>query len=94
MSQCVYFNDPGPDNYFIRSRARGKKPVNLPVPSNANTLYFESRFESGNLLRASKVGEYDYELELRTDLYTNRHTQWFYFQVIPNDINPVVVDLL
>lgn len=81
LSQCVYFNDPGPDNYFIRSRARGKKPVNLPVPSNANTLHFESRFESGNLLRASKVGEYDYELELRTDLYTNRHTQWFYFQI-------------
>ncbi|CAG5096104.1 Oidioi.mRNA.OKI2018_I69.XSR.g14474.t1.cds [Oikopleura dioica] len=89
LSQCVYYNDPGPDNYFMRSRARGKKPVNLPVPTGADTLHFESRFESGNLLRASKVGEFEYELELRTDLYTNRHTQWFYFQIknIRPDVN-------
>ena len=25
--------------------------------------------------------EYDYELWLRYDLYTNKHTQWFYFRV-------------
>ena len=24
---------------------------------------------------------YEYELTLRTDLYTNKHTQWFYFRV-------------
>lgn len=26
-------------------------------------------------------GVYDYELTLRTDLYTTKHTQWFYFRV-------------
>ncbi|KAL0154989.1 hypothetical protein M9458_049252, partial [Cirrhinus mrigala] len=26
-------------------------------------------------------GQYDYELTLRTDLYTTKHTQWFYFRV-------------
>ena len=26
-------------------------------------------------------GEYDYELFLRYDLYTAKHTQWFYFRV-------------
>lgn len=24
---------------------------------------------------------YDYELTLRTDMYTEKHTQWFYFRV-------------
>jgi len=26
-------------------------------------------------------GAYEYELWLRTDLYTEKHTQWFYFMV-------------
>lgn len=26
-------------------------------------------------------GKWDYELYLRYDLYTNKHTQWFYFSV-------------
>lgn len=26
-------------------------------------------------------GQYEYELVLKTDLYTNRHTQWYYFRV-------------
>jgi len=26
-------------------------------------------------------GEFSYELWLRNDLYTNKHTQWFYFQI-------------
>ncbi|KAL2094064.1 hypothetical protein ACEWY4_011376 [Coilia grayii] len=44
-------------------------------------LVFEGRFESGNLLSAHRVGEFAYELTLRTDLYTKKHTQWFYFRV-------------
>ena len=42
---------------------------------------FESRFESGNLGKAIRISESYYELYLRPDLYTNRHCQWFYFQV-------------
>ncbi|CAF1315913.1 unnamed protein product [Adineta ricciae] len=44
-------------------------------------LIFEARFESGNLRQAKRVGQFEYELILRTDLYTRRHTQWYYFRV-------------
>ncbi|XP_030301866.1 cytosolic carboxypeptidase 3 [Calypte anna] len=46
-----------------------------------NTLIFEARFESGNLQKVVKINEFEYQLTLRTDLYTSRHTQWYYFQV-------------
>ncbi|XP_076456524.1 uncharacterized protein LOC143290869 isoform X2 [Babylonia areolata] len=45
------------------------------------SLLFESRFESGNLRQARRIGMFEYELVLKTDLYTNRHTQWFFFLV-------------
>lgn len=44
-------------------------------------LVFESRFESANLAKAVKITPLYYELYLRTDLYTNRSSQWFYFRV-------------
>ncbi|XP_037695864.1 cytosolic carboxypeptidase 2 isoform X1 [Choloepus didactylus] len=71
---------------FTSSRVGGKRgiikelAVTLEGPED-NTLLFESRFESGNLQKAVKVDTYEYELTLRTDLYTNKHTQWFYFRV-------------
>ena len=50
--------------------------------SNDNTLIFESRFESGNLHRATQVGEYEYDLELKQDHGAAAQlTQWFYFRV-------------
>ncbi|CAG5127076.1 unnamed protein product [Candidula unifasciata] len=45
------------------------------------TLMFESRFECGNLRQARRVNQFEYELVLKTDLYTARHTQWYYFRV-------------
>nr|XP_019599253.1 PREDICTED: cytosolic carboxypeptidase 2 isoform X3 [Rhinolophus sinicus] len=59
---------------FSSSRVGGKRgaikelAVTLQGPDD-NTLLFESR------------DTYEYELTLRTDLYTNKHTQWFYFRV-------------
>lgn len=47
----------------------------------SDDLVFESRFESGNLAKAIKITPVYYELYLRPDLYTNKHTQWFYFRV-------------
>ena len=41
---------------------------------NDSTLIFESRFESGNLRRAVKVGEYEYHLFLKYDSNTKAHT--------------------
>ncbi|XP_043943115.1 cytosolic carboxypeptidase 3 [Protopterus annectens] len=72
--------------YFICSRVGGCRGPLKRVAVNISdmedtTLIFESRFESGNLQKAVKVGEYDYELTLRNDYYTNKHTQWYYFRV-------------
>ncbi|VFV28675.1 cytosolic carboxypeptidase 2 isoform 5 [Lynx pardinus] len=77
---------PTEGSYFTSSRVGGKQgiikelAVTLQGPED-KTLLFESRFESGNLQKAVRVDTYEYELTLRTDLYTNKHTQWFYFRV-------------
>ncbi|KAM9376096.1 cytosolic carboxypeptidase 2 [Pholidichthys leucotaenia] len=72
--------------YFTCSRIGGsRKPIKKATSYGDNevdlALEFESRFESGNLQKAVQVGVYDYKLTLRTDLYTEKHTQWFYFRV-------------
>ena len=35
----------------------------------------------GNLGKATRTGQSAYELTLDTDMYTEKHTQWFYFSV-------------
>ncbi|XP_010795772.1 cytosolic carboxypeptidase 2 isoform X2 [Notothenia coriiceps] len=71
--------------FFSCSRVGGNRGPIKSATSYDNqtdfTLEFESRFESGNLQKAVQVGVYDYELTLHTDLYTRKHTQWFYFRV-------------
>ncbi|XP_071360139.1 cytosolic carboxypeptidase 2 isoform X3 [Trachinotus anak] len=72
--------------YFTCSRVGGSRgPIKNATSYEINqtdfTLEFESRFESGNLQKAVQVGVYDYELTLQTDMYTRKHTQWFYFRV-------------
>ncbi|XP_062848518.1 cytosolic carboxypeptidase 2 isoform X2 [Trichomycterus rosablanca] len=72
--------------YFTSSCVGGRRRHLKSFSSGANsqetpTLSFESRFESGNLQKAVKIGLYDYELTLRSDMYTTKHTQWFYFRV-------------
>nr|XP_041572642.1 cytosolic carboxypeptidase 2 isoform X1 [Taeniopygia guttata] len=71
---------------FTCARVRGAPgPFSSPAAPlegpQDTTLLFESRFESGNLQKAIKVGPYEYVLMLRPDLYTAKHTQWFYFRV-------------
>ncbi|KAM6383729.1 cytosolic carboxypeptidase 3 isoform 3-T3 [Alca torda] len=67
---------------FMYSRVRGLCPLQQILRQKEdNTLIFEARFESGNLQKVVKVNEFEYQLTLRTDLYTSRHTQWYYFQV-------------
>ncbi|XP_072194120.1 cytosolic carboxypeptidase 2 isoform X2 [Excalfactoria chinensis] len=83
----VYQLNPVPSgSCFTRARAGGAPgPLSSPAAalegSQDNTLLFESRFEGGNLQKAVKVGPYEYVLTLRPDLYTAKHTQWFYFRV-------------
>ncbi|KAM6936898.1 cytosolic carboxypeptidase 2 [Xenentodon cancila] len=86
LGKVVYCSDLGAKcPYFTRSRFGGGRGPIKSATSHVNhtefTLEFESRFESGNLQKAVQVGVYDYELTLRTDMYTMKHTQWFYFRV-------------
>ncbi|VUZ39806.1 unnamed protein product, partial [Hymenolepis diminuta] len=51
------------------------------ILNDEGELIFESRFESGNLRQAKRIGTYEYELVLTPDLVTESHLQWFFFQV-------------
>ncbi|KAH8039122.1 hypothetical protein HPB51_005298 [Rhipicephalus microplus] len=44
-------------------------------------LWFESRFEGGNLRKAIQVGPYEYNLLMSPDINTSLHHRWFYFEV-------------
>jgi len=56
-------------------------PYYVPESPSDETLVFESRFESGNLRRAVKVFDYEYDLVLNPDYHTRAHTQWYLFSV-------------
>ena len=57
------------------------RPYYLKSDPEDTTLIFESRFESGNLRRAIRVGENEYNLILKYDHNTTQNTQWFFFRV-------------
>ncbi|XP_067840829.1 uncharacterized protein [Heptranchias perlo] len=64
------------------SRRNNKGSIPYSIPEDwAPSLVFESRFESGNLHQAWRVGQYEYDLMLAVDMFTNRHTQWYYFRI-------------
>ncbi|XP_071831159.1 uncharacterized protein [Apostichopus japonicus] len=84
--RTVYYNPASKDAYFLRSRVGGSRKGCLPRSWKTKgpedtTLIFESRFESGNLMKVTQRSEFEYDLQLRYDLYTEKHTQWFYFRV-------------
>ncbi|CAH1786789.1 unnamed protein product, partial [Owenia fusiformis] len=85
--RLVYFYEPSAGSFFLRSRVGGHRngcADNVAVQlqnQEDKTLIFEARFESGNLLKAVQISDFEYELTLRNDLYTSKHTQWFYFRV-------------
>ena len=55
----------------------------LPPPENNDDdiLRFDSRFESGNLSRAYKIGNHSYHLILEYDHSSNAACTWFYFMI-------------
>jgi hypothetical protein len=67
------------------NESESKQKFNEAAKSRPETvkhrLSFESRFESGNLQRAVKVGPFEYDLFIRPDINTNNHQQWWYFAV-------------
>ena len=50
------------------------KPYYSLENEDDTTLIFESRFESGNLRRAQKIGDFEYNLYLRNDYNTTAYT--------------------
>lgn len=52
----------------------------LVVPKE-KILIFDSKFESGNLHKAVKVSENEYNLWMDFDTETKGYTQWYYFSV-------------
>ena len=60
----------------------GKGRYKLVIPSDDEIpVRFESRFENGNLKKAVKVSETEYNLILNFDYNTDGHTQWYYFKI-------------
>ena len=47
-----------------------ENPIKGAMLPTDKTLIFESRFETGNLRKALKVGEFEYELFLKNDYGT------------------------
>ena len=79
-SDFTFYNKHGEDVGTGTSKQSNHKD---PIPRDIapDSLLFESRFESGNLMRAVRITDTYYELHIRPDLYTDRHCQWFYFRV-------------
>ncbi|KAF4708005.1 hypothetical protein FOZ62_028760, partial [Perkinsus olseni] len=65
----------------LRRGAFTRGPMYTPTGPEDTTLVFESRFESGNLQTAVKVGEMEYDLVLCPDAGTYGNTQWFFFSI-------------
>jgi hypothetical protein len=63
--------------------SKGRKSINkvrdMLVPNTENVIFFNSEFESGNLDRAIRVSDFEYNLYLEFDKNSRNHTQWYYF---------------
>jgi hypothetical protein len=46
-----------------------------------STIFFNSKFESGNLREVEKLNDLEYNLYLNFDFNTLNYTQWYYFSV-------------
>lgn len=67
---------------FRQFDKKGKKSYKLTLPPQEEMkVRFESRFENGNLRKAIKVSDSEYNLVLSYDYNTSGHTQWFYFKM-------------
>lgn len=67
--------------YLERKPDGSLRPYYTPKDAEDKTLVFESRFECGNLRRAFKVSDSEYDLLCQPDINTNTYAQWFFFCV-------------
>lgn len=89
LNNLVYSKNSDKNSPIVLENEINLNDITVPVSTyihkiiddNDNTLIFESRFESGNLLAACRLKENDYQLLLQCDTNTVGYTKWFYFQV-------------
>lgn len=59
-----------------------KNPIIFPSANiKESTIFFNSRFESGNLREVEKVNEFEYNCYVNFDFNSSTHSQWYYFSV-------------
>ncbi|CAG9334618.1 unnamed protein product [Blepharisma stoltei] len=69
----------------MRNYTSNKKiPCEYTLVIPQDSLKFESKFEGGNLRKAIRVSENEYNLLLEFDTETEGYTQWYYFAVENN----------
>ena len=62
--------------------ALARNPIVFPSGNiKESTIFFNSRFESGNLKEVEKIAEFEYNLYVNFDFNSTVHSQWFYFSV-------------
>ncbi|XP_037562964.1 cytosolic carboxypeptidase 1 isoform X1 [Dermacentor silvarum] len=74
------------DSLALHSLPPSRPLMNSDVPRSlqevvSERLWFESRFEGGNLRKAVQIGPYEYNLLMSPDINTSLHHRWFYFEV-------------
>lgn len=74
-------------DYFKHIKRRDKQKYKsrdkIYVPLSESAVFFNSRFESGNLDQVYKISDFEYSLYLSPDSNNdNHHTQWFYFSTM------------
>lgn len=55
------------------------KTRDLLIPNTENVIHFNSEFESGNLQKAIRISDFEYNLYLEFDKNSRNYTQWYYF---------------
>lgn len=63
----------------FKKRKVHDKTWKMRIPNTQNIIFFNSEFESGNLHRATRISDYEYNLYLEYDKNSRNYTQWFYF---------------
>jgi cytosolic carboxypeptidase protein 2/3 len=53
----------------------------ISIAVDEETIFFDSKFESGNLRRVYRISPNEYNLLLEFDVGTENYSQWFFFRV-------------
>ncbi|OMJ79432.1 hypothetical protein SteCoe_20533 [Stentor coeruleus] len=70
-----------PNSPFNLKRILTTSQYTLDIPDDPSLLTFNSKFECGNLSKAIKLSDYEYDLYIRSDTNNPRQNHWYYFSV-------------